>query len=456
MATILCLTSCVPGILYPGVELARRLTAAGHNIHYATFADGRATVEGQALTYEPLADSRYDAFLAEDSRHGALWRWRHRSERRRRAVDALALDDLEPMLQRIAPDLILIDGEMHEHILVIAASGIRWSPMNCFISIWRASNLPPPHHLVLPGNGWKGSRPAIAMLWWELRWRKMWRRWTRGLRRAGCDRVSLLRHLARRHGVSLPRLADTSQWLMPYTYRRQPALSLHPFAFELPHRPPDHVHFIGPLLLEERHDERTTDAIRARLQRLITRCYQEDRRLIYAGFGSYFSTDLDFIRRLIGALASRPSWDLILSLGGRVDPETLPPLPPNVYVFPWVPQPALLHHVDVAITHGGVNTIEECILRAVPMLIYCGFETDMAGCTSRVLHHGLGLLGDRGQDSPETIAQSLHRLLTETEFTERLQELRDRFAAQCEENVAVRTVESLLPEPTAHPGPNHG
>ena len=70
-------------------------------------------------------------------------------------------------------------------------------------------------------------------------------------------------------------------------------------------------------------------------------------------------------------------------------------LPEGAHAFPWVPQLDVLRHADGCVTHGGINTLDECVLNLVPMLVYCGFETDMAGNTGRVVHHGIGLAGDR-------------------------------------------------------------
>ena len=75
------------------------------------------------------------------------------------------------------------------------------------------------------------------------------------------------------------------------------------------------------------------------------------------------------------------------------------PLPARVHTFPWVPQVDVLRQADVAVTHGGIGTVDECVSSGVPVLVYCGWETDMAGTTARVLHHGIGLAGDRRRDA---------------------------------------------------------
>ena len=73
------------------------------------------------------------------------------------------------------------------------------------------------------------------------------------MRRVGCDRVSVFRDLADAVGFAFERDTDDRQWLIPFTYRRLPVLSLHALEFEFTHTPPAHVRFVGPMVLEFAH-----------------------------------------------------------------------------------------------------------------------------------------------------------------------------------------------------------
>jgi UDP:flavonoid glycosyltransferase YjiC (YdhE family) len=176
-----------------------------------------------------------------------------------------------------------------------------------------------------------------------------------------------------------------------------------------------------------------------------------ERKLIYAAFGSVFSTDLDFLKRLIGAVADRPNWDLVISLSDRIPPADLGRLPERVHAFSWVPQMKLLSHAEVAVTHGGISTVDECVLSGVPMLVYCGFETDMGGTTARVVHHGIGIAGDRRRDDRPIIQERIDRLLDEPRFEANLSRLRQQYAAYVENRVAEQVVESLLRSRNTNP-----
>ncbi len=448
-ARILCVTSGLTGMLYSSVELARRLGSAGHELTYAGPAHARALVEEHGLDFLPLDPSRYEAFLEVDATAGALKRLLNLRGRRRQALDALSVGGFADAVGAIAPDLLLIDGEMHEHIIVASQTGVPIALLNTFASIWRQPGLPPAHCAVRPGVGWRGTRAGIAVLWLALRLRKVRVASTLKARRFGCDRLSLLNHLARDAGFDLQRETDAGQWLMPFTYRRFPVLSLHALEFEFPHRPPPVVRYVGPMVLERRGDHVMPPDEKAMLDAVFERRREAvgERKLIFAAFGSVFTTDRALLRRLLGSLRERPNWELVISLSGRVPPAALDPLPERVHAFSWVPQMEVLRHADAVVTHGGINTIDECVVNGVPMLVFCGGETDMAGNTARVEHHGIGIAGDGRQDRSEDIRRHLDRLLSEPSFADNVGRLRNHYLAYAEDRVAERAVAALLAQP---------
>ena len=212
-------------------------------------------------------------------------------------------------MRDLDPDLVLINGEMHEHIIAAAGTGRPIALLNTFVSIWRRPGLPPPHHLVRPGVGWRGSRLGISLLWRELRLRKRLRACSQRIRRLGCDRLSILRRLAREVGFDFRRETDAGQWLIPFTYRRLPVLSLHALEFEFPHRPPSRVHYVGPMVLESRVDRPLPAADRAGSRRswraaVATAARHADLRRLRIGASRPSST---LLRRLVEVVPSVPT-----------------------------------------------------------------------------------------------------------------------------------------------------
>ncbi len=172
MARILAVTCGLPSVVYASIELARRLADVGHRLTFAGLPEVRALAEHHGFDFLPLEPSRYEQFLDTDARAGLLARLRNLHRRREQARDSMAVDGFARAVRDVDPDLVLINGEMHEHIIAASAAGIPMALLNSFVSIWRQPGLPPPHCLVRPGVGWKGTRVGIALLWLALRVRK--------------------------------------------------------------------------------------------------------------------------------------------------------------------------------------------------------------------------------------------------------------------------------------------
>jgi UDP:flavonoid glycosyltransferase YjiC (YdhE family) len=455
VAKILTVARGLPSLVYPAVELSRRLAVAGHDVTFAGRAAERRLVEDNGLAFMPLDPDTHDEFLAADAASPVIRRLLRVRDRRRAVVKALGIDGFAATVRRARPDLMLCNGEMHEHVIAASAAGLRVVLLNSFVSIWRRPGLSPPHHMACPGAGWKGTRSGAWLLWTNLRVVKWRKRLAERARRVGCDRAAVLYELARREHFDLRREADSSQWLIPFTYRRLPVLSLHALEFEFPHEPPSHVHYVGPMVLDSRSDTPPGAPDRVRLDALIQRRRRPEgaQKLIYAAFGSTLSTDSSLLQRLVRSVALRPDWDLVISLSRRAGETTLGALPANVHAFDWLPQPDVLRHADVAVTHGGVNTIDECVVAGVPVLVYCGGHTDMAGTTSRVVFHGIGIAGDARRDGPEEIAAHLDRLVENDAFRLRVADLQRQYRVYADDRVAERVIESLLAEAQPDIGP---
>ena len=446
MADILTVTRGLPSLVYPSVELARRLAAAGHRVTFAGDPETAVLAAGHGLDFQALEPDGFPEFARADAALSVRDRFSTLAQRRERGRDALGVGSFAASIRDRRPALVLINGEMHAHIIAAASTGVRVALLNSFASIWRQPGVPPPHHMARPGVGWRGSRIGASLLWSNLALRRWRRRQAALVRQVGCDRVSVLQHLARDAGFDFSGETDRRQWLMPFTYRRIPVLSLHALEFEFSDRPPAHVHYVGPMILRDRPDRPLSEADGQRLDAIIARRRDSPggRRLVYASFGSTMTADVALLRRLAGIVADRPGWELILSVSGRLPVAALDPLPERVHAFAWVPQMSVLAHTDVAVTHGGINSVDECVMSAVPMLIYCGGETDMAGTTSRVVHHGIGIAGDRRRDGIAEMRAHVDRLIADGGVRDRICRLRQACAAYVETRAAERAVESLL------------
>lgn len=444
MVHIVCITGGLTGILNASFALVKQLEQAGHRVTYASPAKLREPITAQGISYVQLDPWVIQAGEPPMSR----WqKWRTIRERQQRAVDALGVQKFVQTIRGLAPDLLLIDMEMHSHIMAAVTDQFSVALLCQFLSVWKRPNLPPIHTSIVPGRGLSGQRLAIEWSWWRYSWKKWWEFQRERWRRMGIDRVSILRCYARQLGY--PWRSHSDQWLVPYPHGSLPILCFNALELDFPHEPHPSMNYVGPMVLENRQESRIEPATEAALSQLFEKHKSGERSLIYCACSTFVKTDQHFLQQLIEAVSTHPQWDLVLGLGGKLSPNKLPNLPPNIHAFSWVPQLQVLKHADCAINNGGINSINECLYFGVPMLVYSLKHFDQDGDAARVAYHRLGIAGDIIQDQSAKIRQYIQTLLTDQSYkkqAERMRECCHRYGHR-----AAQVVESLLDSQQAEP-----
>ena len=163
MAELLLVTNGPIGIRFSVVELARKLTLAGHQ----TTLVGTASLEELAKAYDlairKLPEYRKPQLSADLTLSSKFKNWLNRDQRRRGSWDAHSPDAWSALLDDEDPDLLLIDGEMHEHILLAGAADTPLVTLNTFASVWRTPTpyIYSPRHWLARHLGRNMARLAI-------------------------------------------------------------------------------------------------------------------------------------------------------------------------------------------------------------------------------------------------------------------------------------------------------
>jgi zeaxanthin glucosyltransferase len=460
MGSVLLVTSEMAGRINMMCELARRLEAAGHSAAVACPVDVRDRVEAHGVTYFDIPAStppsvataavasrrtlgRATAFVAR------LGQMRHTARRRIAKAQSLNAAGIRSAIAGADPDAVLVDVELPVHIMAVAATHLPMALWTSMLSLWKQPGLPPLGSDIQPGHGWRGSKAGIEMAWLRFRIWKWVRRQRFRATRFGEDQMSVLREVAEQTGFPLEHETDVGQWLVPFTYRTVPIVSFNALELEFPHEPLPTCTYLGPLLpADGRRADRGDADTAARLDALFRRRRDgQSDALIYCAFGAWHKgDDRDFLSRILEAVSARPRWDVIVGLGGRIEPSSLGSVPPNVHLFGWAPQLEILRHADCAVHHGGISTVNECITNGAPMVIYPFDFMDQPGNAARVAYHGIGEVGDRGHDAAADIAGRIDRMLTDPAVHARLDTMRAAFGAYQAERRAVAYIESLLPD----------
>lgn len=156
-----------------------------------------------------------------------------------------------------------------------------------------------------------------------------------------------------------------------------------------------------------------------------------DRPVVHASVGTVFSATGEGKRLhelVLEALRDEPV-DLVMSIGPRGDPDSYGPQPPGTRIVRHIAaHRAFMEHCDVLVTHGGAGTSLLAIAARLPAC-FLPMHADQPILAKRLSDLGAGLIAGSGPDdrrpfpavdvgtlSPQDVRDSVRRLLGERSF----------------------------------------
>ncbi len=429
MAKILLICSGFSGILNSSFELIQRLQAEGHGVTYTTLLDTQEKVEKQGFRYLPLAQWHKDPVAPPTPGGDILKRistllstYINAKKRRAIGLEQLGQAPFLKTLDTLQPDLVLIDIECHEYIFTTYVSGHPLLLISQWFNGQYAKGLPLISTLMIPQvdnekieDSWRQRQKQFRKLYLKRR-----------VLTAGTDRRSLLLYYANQIGFPLSSL-EYYNWPSPFTFTGIPILHFTDETLELPHKIPANHHYLGPMVFEKRQDYHPDlPSIKNKLSEIYAKKQVSGSKLIYCSVSTMAGGNGNFLQKVIEACAHEPNWILVIALGGHPDQLRQQELPDNTFIFSWLPQLEVLRHTDCSLNHAGINTINECIICEVPMVLYSGEKYDQNGCAVRMAYHQLGVMGDRKKTTPILIHQDISEVLNNPIYKEKVANARER------------------------------
>ena len=427
MATIaLCVTNHT-GHLHATYKMASDLRAQGHRVVYWTGEAGaeRAASWGFESEVVPFLGLREGAPLQLSWRRPLGEQLRAANQRARvfeRALEAVPAAAFA-LNARWRPSLIVFDPFLLCFYPAFFALHIPAAALSTKPLLDDDPLVPPYTSGIVPGRRWTRR----AQIWLA---RGYWR--TRALgytglcalqdRLGGASAHSVWRELSRSAHFPIERARMVRPVVFDFCLRNIPELVLGARELELPRSKPvrSQVHYLGPCVALQRPESSWRwDSLQ--LRRYLVLCS------LGTVEGGRNRTALRFIRRVMAAFSGDEHVSLIVSTGSDSLAEQLRrEASPNVHVFAAVPQLEILARARVMITHGGSNSLKECICSGVPPLVYPG-QADQPGNAARVVYHGIGLRGSRRRDSARTVRHKVMQLIHDRSAHDRLAHMRTCF-----------------------------
>ncbi len=153
-----------------------------------------------------------------------------------------------------------------------------------------------------------------------------------------------------------------------------------------------------------------------------------DRPTVYATLGTVFNTRTPgLFEAILEGLRDEPV-NLILTIGRDRDPSDFGPQPDNVHIEPYIPQSLLLPYCDLVITHAGFSTVAATLSHGLPM-VAIPIDADQPVNAQRCAALGVAEVIEYGRRTPESIRQSVRRLIANDSYRRNAEKIRDQTAA---------------------------
>ncbi|MBC9929283.1 glycosyltransferase [Chitinophaga qingshengii] len=174
------------------------------------------------------------------------------------------------------------------------------------------------------------------------------------------------------------------------------------------------------------------------------------KKIILASFGSqvsmYRQMNELFIARMLEVmkLPEAEEWHLFLGIGREADPaQCAAGVTDNVTILNWLPMPELLEHSALALIHGGLGAIKECISFRVPMVIF-PITAEQVLNSERIIFHRLGASGRIDMLKAPEIAHLMTDILMNEDIREQLDSMSREFRRREEAGAGVEIITRLI------------
>ena len=355
---------CFPGTghLNPLTALARRLQQRGHTVIIFGIADVESRVRAAGIDFCLIGQSDYplgtlqklDQQLGEMKGLGVL---RFTMERVSNTARMVLRDGLEAVRNANLDALLVDETDMSNNIA--ECLGLPFISLALIPPLVNDNRYPPFYF------GWSGSQRWWARLRNEIAIRVLTRVARPIFAAVNEYRVAWGLHVGRHPGEGLSKLAQITQL---------------PRALEFDIEPlPPNLYYTGPFV-----DALQRPAVDFPWDRL------DGRPLVFASLGTLQNRSLDLFRKIADACAGLKV-QLVISLGGGLEPDRLGALSGDPLVMRFAPQLEIVKRASLVITHAGINTVLESLAEGVP-LVCIPLGNDQPGVAARVAAHAAGIV----------------------------------------------------------------
>lgn len=285
--------------------------------------------------------------------------------------------------------------------------------------------------------------------WLKLKIKQKWTVFSSTIKYFGFHNLAIIKRKFKENQVSQQYSLDLEK-VFHVGFRNIPELVLAPLDFEFTEKKlRENQYYLGSMVqpfpesIIERKFEKLFERVKS--------AKAQGKKVIYCSLGTIHlihtkGESEKFFKKVIDVFSEKPEYEVIISVGAE-SKDKIKTSASNIVVFESVPQRALLREVDLFITHGGLNSVQESILAEVPMIVYpLNNKWDQNGNAARVVYHGLGLAGKLKSETPSGLSAKIQKGLSSQEMKLNLAKMSKKLSTSYSDN----WVEKLSIHTTLH------
>ena len=355
----------------------------------------------------------------------------------------------EKIIEVLGPDLIVVDSPFVRDSICILRKDIPFVIFESMVALSHAPLHPPLCSQIIPQNTFF-NKVAVHFAWKKYYLNTFVNQQLFG---AGFPSKYWIKKLAAKTNFPVEHI--DFQRYFHIGLNNVPEIIASPLEFDFPREKKANQYYLGVSVKEDRQEasfDLKFNQARLLIEKTISQnklCKQNERvALIYCSFGSMawrYDGVSEFYQMLIEAYNSEKNVEIFISVGYETKWHLFKDLPKHIHVFKKVPQIELLKKMDLMITHGGMNTITECIISEVPMLVYPGFnQIDQVGNACRVEFHHIGLKGDLKKERAKHLKEKVTTVLKDKRFKQNIINMKQKMLCNDNTNEILNLFAHLL------------
>lgn len=148
-----------------------------------------------------------------------------------------------------------------------------------------------------------------------------------------------------------------------------------------------------------------------------------NRPVIYISLGTIIKGDIAFFQKCIEAFRGE-NVDVIISVGQKFKTKKLKNVPDNIHIYSTVPQVDVLDFADVFVTHGGMNSVSESLVKGTPMVVI-PFVSDQPVNAGQIEALGLGKRLEYKQVTSASLKQIVFSVLHDEQIASNMKKTQE-------------------------------